>query len=164
MFDPNEYFKKIAIEHKDIAHTEDAPAFFREYSSIRILFDNSDFLDKMRYAKRFVLVSQFNKDGSITGKTADNKFRVYTGSIFLISRIIDKTIDKAFDDTNEVLEDIISRIEFDMDNENIPLTFRLNDIAIHNIGEIADGYYGIMALLSYFEPTCTEFNAAKWNL
>jgi len=162
MFDPNEYFKQIAISHKDIAHTDEEPAYFREYSSIKILFDNSDFLDKMRYAKRFALVSQFNKDGNYTGKTADNKFRIYTGAIYLITRIIDKTIDEAFEATNSVLEDIIARMEYDMDNENIPFTFRLNEIAVHNIGEIADGYYGLTAFMSYLEPACTDYNPEKW--
>jgi hypothetical protein len=162
-FEPNDYFKKIAISHVDIAHTDDKPAYFREFSSVKILFNNSDFLDKMRYAKRFALVSQFNKDGNYSGPNSDSLFRNYTGAIYLISRIIDKTIDQAFTDTNRVLDDIIAKIGNDMDTEQIPFTFRLNEISVHSLGEIADGYYGLVAFLSYIEPSCNVFDAAKWE-
>ena len=165
IFEPNEYFKQIAISHVDIAHTTDKPAYFREYSAIKILFNNSDFLDNMRYAKRFALVSQFNKEGNFAGINADNKYRNYSGAIYLISRVIDKSIDQAFEDTNSVLEDIIAKMENDIDAEVIPMTFRLNDISVHSLGQIADGYYGLVAFLNYsdFQGACKPYNSDKWK-
>ena len=163
-FDPNAYFKQLAIEHVDIKHTEDKPAFFREYSTLKILFNNSDFLDKMKLAKRTGLVSQFNEDGSITGPNADNKIRVFTGAIYIITRIIEKDKGEAFIFTNIILKDIIARMQKDLDENNIPITMKLNDIPIRSLDEVADGYYGHMAMLAYTESAeCYEYNADKWT-
>ncbi len=163
IFEPNKYFKQIAISHVDIADTEEKPAYFREYSSIQILFNNSDFLDKMRYAKRFALVSQWNMDGNINGPNADQKIRTHTGSIYLISRLITKDIDQAYKDTNSVLEEILAKMEEDQTEGKIPFTFNLNDIPIFSLGEIADGYYGHIALMSYKESACKAVDPKKWK-
>ncbi|NHZ84402.1 MAG: hypothetical protein GWP19_00795 [Planctomycetia bacterium] len=162
-FDPNAYFKEVAISNKEIKHTDKTPAFFREYSLINILFNNSDFLDKMRYAGRYVLVSQWNRDGGYAGPNIDNKRRIYTGAIYLISRIIDKTIDQAYSETSRTIDDIISKIEYDQDQGQFPLTMRTNEITITSLGQIADGYYGLAAFMSYFESACNVYDQKKWE-
>lgn len=163
IFDPNAYFKQIAISNKEIMHTDEKPAYFREYSLINILFNNSDFLDKMRYAARYALVSQWNQDGNYGGPNTDNKLRTQTGAIYLISRIITKTIDQAYKETSATLDDIIAKIEKDQDEGNFPLTLKTNEIAITSLGQIADGYYGLGAFMSYQESACTVYDANKWQ-
>lgn len=163
IFNPNSYFKQLAIEHVDIKHTDEKPAYFREYSSMRILFNNSDFLDQMRYANRTALVSQFNGDGGISGKP-DSKVQTYTGSIYIITRIIDKDKDEAFALTTKILQDIFARMQEDLDNMIIPITMSLNDIKIISLDEIGDGYYGHTAMMAYKESAeCIAYDSNKWQ-
>jgi len=55
MFDIISYFKNIATSHKKILHTEQKPAFFREFSSRKVILDNSDLLMNMRNSSDVVL-------------------------------------------------------------------------------------------------------------
>jgi len=87
MFDPIEFYRQCAIHHKDILHTDEKPAFFREFSSTKILFDNSDFIVRMRKAKKTILVAEFNGDSSIISKNIDAKKREFYGAIFLLQKI-----------------------------------------------------------------------------
>ncbi len=162
-FNPNDYFKQLAIEHIDIQHTEDKPAYFREYSTVRILFNNSDFLDKMKYMKRTGLVSQFNNDGGTSGGH-DSKNRIFTGAIYVITRIINKSKDEAQAHCKQIMNDIFARMQHDMEGMTIPITTELNNIKYHSLDEIADGFYGLAGLISYQESAeCIVYDSSKWQ-
>jgi len=163
-FNPNEYFKSIAISHKEIQHTTENPAFFREFSSSKILFDNSDFLDKLRYAKQTALVSQFNGDSNTFGRSSDNLSKEYMGVVFIISKITDKNIDAVILKTESIIEDIIAKIQYDSDNEILSpaLSFKLTNIHASAVGIIANNYYGHAVFLNYTLPNCVAYNQDKW--
>jgi len=161
----NNYLKGLAISHVDLQHTPEKPAFFREYSTSGILFDNSDFLNKMRYANRIALVSQFNEDGGINGVNADSHSAVNTGAIYIISKTIDKDIEQARQKSKEVLIDIISKIIYDSENNIIPseIQFDIKSIDINTIGMIADTYFGISAFMKYTDfSLCFNYKPDKW--
>jgi len=164
-WDANEYFKtEIAEKHKDIAHTEEAPAFFREYSTSKILFDNSDFLSKLRYAKNIALISQFNGEGLLTGANDDSLFYKNTGVIYILKKVFDGNIGAARDKTKEIFKQIIAKMRLDMNPEirKVPHFFELNNIQIVPVGMIADKYYGLAAFMTFAEPECTEIDADVW--
>lgn len=164
--DVNDYFKQLAISHKDILHTEDAPAYFREYSSAKILFGNSDFLTKMRYTKNIALISQFNKDGSYSG-TDDDRFRKNNiGTIYLIKKVKANEVDDAFDSTYAVWQDIYTKMVKDEGDEVFgAINFKFRESYVHSLGMIADGFYGIAVFINYDDfqdGSCLIYDAEKW--
>ncbi len=165
--DINAYFELLATEHNKIYHTEDAPAFFKEFSTSRIIFDNSDFLAKMRYVKDTALIAQWNEDGGWDGPNHDKRYRYYTGAVILLQRVRDGDITGARSECNSIFEDIISRIEYDSEQGTIPqnVQFYLNETTAHAIGMIADKYYGIMYMMRYRDfASCTPYNPDTWIL
>lgn len=158
----NNYFKNIAITHKSILHTEEQPAFFREYSSAKILLSNSDFLVKLRKAKEVVLISQFN--GNIRGSGIDNNTADESGSIFLLQRInvTDYAgIDSARINLMEIWNDILSKMKKDIREQNL-LLFNFS-WQVTPIGAIGDNYYGIAVIMSYKKKLCATYNSDRWN-
>lgn len=158
----NEYFKKIAETHKEILHTIDYPAYFREYSSSRLLINNSDFLTNLRNARDIILVSQFN--GDMRGNTIDNNSAHETGAIFLLKRVNIgnfEEIDQARDTLDQIWLDILAKIKknireselliFDFDWQKMPL------------GAIGDNYYGLAIMMSFDRIECANYDVSKWN-
>jgi len=148
---PNDYFKEIAIAHKDIAHTDEAPAYFREYSSANILFGISDFINKLRYTKSTALISQFNKDGNYFGPNTDQFAKDNTGTIYIIKKVDSKSIGIAYDETYEIWKDILTKIRKDEDEGLFlerKIDFRYKQAYVHSLGMIADGFFGIAIFLS----------------
>jgi len=164
MFDPNQYFKQIAESHKEIQHTELAPAFFREYSSSKVLFDNSEFLSKMRYVKRIGIVSQFNNDSNFFGPHADAHFKSISGAVYVIMKVIDKDFQEVQNKTKEIINDIFCKLENDSEQGLISqeINIKLNDISFHTLGLIADNYYGAVMFINFFQPFCQTYNPDKW--
>ena len=163
-WNPNSYFKEIAEKHKEIAHTEDKPAFFREHSASKLLFDNSDFLNKMRYVKDIALVSQFNGDGYLTGPNDDQLYMKNTGAIYIIKKVFDGNIGAARNKAKEILKQIIAKMRSDKEAEisKVSHFFEMNNIQIVSVGMIADKFYGLAAFMTYAESECTEINPDVW--
>ncbi len=161
MFDPNNYFKNIAISHIDIKHTEEKPAFFREYSSAKILINNSDLLEKMRYASNIILVSQFNGEKKFAD-TLDNNSKTYIGSVFLLKKIIKQVdIDVIRNELSNVWEDIFARIKKEIRTGQL----KIGEVEAQQtpVGAITDNYYGIAVFFSYTEINCHSYNKNKWT-
>ena len=164
-FDPLKYFKEVAVKHKQISHTDEKPAFFREFGSANILFNNSDFLTKMRDCANTALVAQFNEDGGINANNIDNNSRTYDGAIYLI-RKVDVTDYDGIESTRKDLiliwNDIYAKLSNDIRKEQFhPSPSGLN-FKIYAIGMIADSFYGIAILMSYSEKYCVKYDASKW--
>ena len=164
MFEPISFYKECAIHHKEILHTEEKPAFFREFSTAKILFDNSDFLVRMRKANETILVAEFNGDGAIISKNLDQKAREYYGAVFLLEKVKVTDydgIEAARKKLIEIWEDIdaltISKIR---KGEIIAFDYRTK---ITSIGQIADSYYGISIFVSYTQGYCPKYNPEKWT-
>lgn len=167
--DPNEYFKGLAISHKDIKHTENKPAYFREYSSANILFGISDFFPKMGIAGSVSLVSQFNKDGNYEGSNDDSLKKVNTGTIYIIKKVKSNNIDGAFNDTYAIWQDIFTKIKKD-EAEGVfnvcEVNFKFGDSRVFALGMIADGYYGIAVFINIMDPSdgsVLEYDPDKWS-
>lgn len=169
MFNANDYFKQLAIQHVELQHTEEEPAFFREYSSAKILLHYSDFLDNMRYNKRNVLISQFNYESNIGGQNSDSKIDIPTGSIYVIRKKQheegNETGDEVLKATRQIIEDIVLRLQHDSEQGNFPVSIDMNNIRIVSMGEIADGYWGHTAFIQWLESfECKGYDETKWNI
>jgi hypothetical protein len=164
MFDPIAYFKTIAETHISIAHSSSNLAFFREFDTNAILFDNSDFLTKMRKVAQTALVVQFNEDGTVHGNSIDNKFRNKTGAIFLIKKVKVTdydSIETARKEMSAIWDDIYSKLQTDIRNRTITPLFDL-DVSIRSVGMIGDSFYGLAVFMNYDEKYCIAFNSANW--
>ncbi len=165
MFDINQYFENIAVEHVDLQYTKEHPAFFKEHSTNKILFNNSEFLSQMRYVKRNVLVSQFNNSGGWTGKNPGQMHSYTNGAIFIISKCKEnEPIDNIRKRCMNIFNDIMARIAHDTENGAIPENI-VFDKEIRSVptGLIADKYYGIMFLMSIdIYEQCTTYKPEKW--
>ncbi len=164
MFNATEYFRQIATQNKAIAHNDETnKAFFREFSSAKVLFDNSDFLAKMRDASDTVLVSQFN--GEINyDQRIDSGNRTNVGAIFLLKRV-SATYYNAIEDARVALiaiwEDIYAKMKHDIETNVICM--RSPDVQTNPVGMIGDSYYGISVFISYDEYVNHRYDASKWN-
>jgi len=157
---PNDYFKEIAIHHILLQHTEAKPAFFREFSSSRILIDNSDFLLKMRKSGDNILVSIFNGEKRYA-EDIDNNTRINTGSILLLKKVKDITgVDAAREELDGIWEDINAKIKQDIRTSAIQL-FGYSAQAVP-IGMIGDSYFGLAFFISYADVYCHFPNTARW--
>jgi hypothetical protein len=166
MFDINAYLKSLAESHADLLHTESHPAFFKEYSTNRILFDNSDFLNKLRYVKDNALVAQFNLEGGWDGPNQSQIHSFQSGAVFILSRLQpDEDAEAARDRCHRIFKDIKARIAFDIDSEIIPPTVSFDmNMRAHPVGMLADKFYGMMYLFSFDDyADCLEYNAGKWT-
>lgn len=164
MFDINVYLKILAQMHVELQDTEEKPAFFREFSTSKILFDNSDFLNKMRYAKETVMVSQFNGEGRISGPNEDSLADSNSGAIYILTRANKSNMDEAQLKCKTILKDMVARIVHDKEQNLIPENVNF-DLAgeFNNIGMIADSYYGVVLFLSYVDYSlCLQYNSDKW--
>ena len=163
MFNPTEYFKNIAIAHKQILHTDDKPAFFREFSSSRVILDNSDLLQKMRTAADIVMVSQFNGNTNYNDGI-DNNARTHIGSIFLIKKVKVTdydAIEVSREELSVIWEDIYAKIKKDV-RTNVLKIFNVSAQKT-SIGAIADNYYGISVFFSYSEVICHKYSDDVWT-
>jgi len=163
-FDPVSYFKTIAEKHKSILHNDATnKAFFEEFSSTKILFDNADFLQQMRTASNTIMVVQFNGDINYA-QGIDNNNRTFYGAIFLLKKIkINdfENIKKARTDLISIWDDIFAKIKNDISYASIVI--RSPDAQISAIGMIADNYFGIAINLSYEQVICSFYNSDIWQ-
>lgn len=159
--DLNNYFKDIAETHTDILHTEEKPSFFREYSSARVLLDNT-FHANLRYAGDNVLVAQFNDDGQIPPPQDDFNRDRRSGSLFILSRIKDKDKEAARLKAIEIRNDILAKFYQDARTKLIPKQFVINDIGTTTIGQMADNFFGIMLTFSFSDKYLYAYNSEKW--
>jgi len=164
-FDPILYFKTIAEKHNLIKHSDESNlAFFREFDTSSIIFENSDFLTKMRKVAQTALVVQFNEDGGVKGNSIDNKFRYKTGAIFLIKKVkvTDfNSIESTRKEMSSIWDDIYTKLQIDIRNRIIPPLFDL-DVSIKSVGMIADSYYGLAVFMNYSEKYCVKYNPNNW--
>jgi len=164
-FDPIAYFKTIAEKHILIQHNDATNlAFFREFDTSSMLFDNSDFLAKMRKVAKTALVVQFNEDGGVKGSSIDNKFRYKDGAVYLIKKVkvTDyNEIEAARKEMSSIWDDIYSKLQTDIRTFKIPQLFDL-DVSIKSIGMLADSFYGIAIFMSYSENYCYKFKPDNW--
>jgi hypothetical protein len=165
MFDIITYFKNIAQKHYLITHNEqNNPAFFREFDTSSILFENSDFLVKMRKVAKTAMVVQFNEDGGVRGSSIDNKFRYKTGAVFLIKKVkvADyNEIENVRKEMSSIWDDIYTKLQMDIRTGAIPPPFDL-DVSIKSVGMIGDSYYGLAIFMNYSEKYCVKFNPNNW--
>jgi len=164
MFDIISYFKNIATSHKKILHTEQKPAFFREFSSRKVILDNSDLLMNMRNSSDVVLVAQFNGETNYADNI-DNNTRTHIGSIFLIKKVKSTayiTIGEARTELTEVWDDIFAKIKNDIRKNQLPIFSPSAQTS--SIGAIADNYYGISVFFSYSENINHKYSESVWNL
>lgn len=163
--DLNDYFKTLAEEHIDIMHSDadESKGYFRSYSSSTIFLDN-EFHKNLRWAKDSLIISQFNDDGQLPIPSNDFPWQGPTGTVYILSRIIDTNTEAAMLKAIELRNDIVSRINYDARNGNIAKTFQLTGIQSQSVGRIADNFYGIAVLISYSETYKNPYNADKWQL
>lgn len=162
--DLNSYFKTLAQEHQDILHVdgEDTKAYFRSYSFSTIMLDN-EFHKNLRYAKNNILISQFNDDSALPVPQNDYKRQNPSGSLFILSRIIDTDIDSAQKKAIEIRDDIYSRINRDMREGTILRGFQIENINSQTIGRIADNFFGVLMLFTLSESYNATYDQEKWQ-
>jgi len=166
MFDINAYLKSLAESHSDLLHTEEAPSFFKESSTSRMLFNNSDFLNKLRYVKNNALVSQFNLEGGWDGPNQSQTHSFQTGSIFILSRLqpTDNDVESARNRCHKIFKDIKARMEFDTDSGTIPETVNFDfNIRSYPLGMLGDNFYGMMYMIAFDDYNdCVTHNPDVW--
>jgi hypothetical protein len=166
--DLNLYFKNIAENHKSIRHSEQLPAYFREYSSSKIIFGMSDFLSKMGNAKDVILVSQFNNDGNYAGPNHDTWRKDITGTVYLLKRADSDTIDQANSDVYSIWQDILAKMQVDNDDPDLPLgngEFNFRDFYVYTLGMVADSFFGIAIFMTYkdfSDGACLVYDSDQW--
>ena len=161
--DINNYFKNIAISHIDILHTEENKSFFREYSSATIILD-STFHNNLRYAGNNVLISQFNDDSQLPTPASDFNRNSESGSLYVLSRIIDKDTEAARLKAKELRDDILAKIKQDVRNNNgFEPHFVFDNISSHTIGRIADNFFAIIINFSFSNKFANTYNSEKWT-
>ena len=161
MFDPNDYFKTIAETHNKLLHTDDNPAYFREFTSQSVMLNNSDFLLKMRNAKEVCIVSIFNGEKTFADNI-DNNSRTYVGSVFLMKRVKSVSeINAARIELETIWEDIFAKLKKDI-REGVVVIGHISAQQTP-IGYIGDNYYSIAIFLSYSETFCHSYNPAMWT-
>lgn len=160
--DLNAYFLEIATSHTDLAHCQTTKAYFREFTSARILFD-SDFHKNLRFAANNLLISQFNNDSALPVPGNDFKRQHPTGSLYILSRIINNDTESARQKTSEICNDILSKIDYDTRHGILPKDFMVKNYQVHTIGRMADNFFGIVLFIGYSENYSAPYNASKWT-
>lgn len=162
--DLNNYFKTIATEHIDILHDDlaDNKGYFRSYSSATILLDN-EFHKKLRWVKDNAIISQFNDDAQLPTPDNDFPWQTPSGTLYVLSRIIDSDVETARLKAVEIRNDIISRIKYDAGNNTIYKSLQLSSIQSQSVGRIADNFYCVALFISFNEVYKNPYNANKWQ-
>jgi len=159
--DLNNYFKTLAEEHVLIQHSEETPAFFREYASARILLD-TDFHKNLRNCSDNILISQFNDDGTLPSPNIDFKRQQLTGTLYIASRIQESDIEAARLVARSIRDDIYARFERDIREETIMKGYVVRAISPFTIGRFADNFYCMALNISYEEKYAPTYNQNVW--
>lgn len=167
LFDIVTYFKNIAISHVDLAHTDENPAFFREYSSARVVFETSDFFKDQASHGEKIMILQSNDDGGTTGPHADSNLMNRNFAVWLLTKVEHNNfteVDTAKAELQELFDDIYTKIRKDRNEETIPRQLNKNNIQLNSIGPIGDSYYGKVAFFSITnEEYLVSYNPEKWK-
>jgi len=165
MFDFHNYFKQIAVSHKQIAHTPEKPAFFREFSASKVMFNLSDFFTHQAEHARNILIYQSNDEGNLAGVNADTTFRTKIITLYLLRKVEynnHEHIELANAELETIFDDIFSKMKRDRNNDLIPLTTKLNSFTVNSLGMIADSYFGLVINLRVDMPYSPKFFADRW--
>jgi len=162
--DLNSYFEQLAIEHNEIQHTSEKPAFFREYASARILLD-TNFHKNLRNCGNNILISQFNDDGNLPVPTNDFNRENPIGTLYIFSRILASEIEDARLTAKGIRDDIYARLKRDMRSQDdiFERGFQIEQISPVTIGRVADNFYGMSLNISYSQKYTAVYDESKWT-
>lgn len=159
-FDYIEYFKKLAVYHRSIAHSETGKAFF--------FIENADDLEAFDDALRstpshFVMLMCFEQ-GELDDSGSENHVDEVAISIYiLIRKGEDRDLGFIKDESKKILMDMITRTKRDFRKSEKKPTFNISKIPYQSVGPMKDEWYGRMAVLSFVCPFGYTVDSGTWS-
>lgn len=158
----NTYFENLAKSNTDFAHGQENKAFFREFSSARIMLD-SDFHNNLSFCGKNILISQFNDDSQLPPPQNDFPREQATGAIYILTRIFDNDMEQARIKAIRLRDDIYAKIKKDTQENVFTKGLVFGQMSSQTIGRVADNFFGIVVFMSYNTRYSISYDALKWT-
>jgi hypothetical protein len=156
-----EYFEYLAANHTGIGHKENETHFFR--------FELEDVLTSLKGDIHFKALILEGYDFGFGYRHSDNLLKQRNGAFIIIDRVMDENdfdaITQAYDECEEIGDEIIVRIASDKRNRNVPVVrdFQIEGIQGNMIANAAEGYYGMRYTYSLVSPRTNDVDTTRWE-
>jgi len=156
------YFRLLAEEHVSIKHSESEKHFFRfEIDEVLAGLNRGDV--------NFPMLILEGYSFTFTDNRADNPIKNRNGAFVLLGRVKDasdfETLHDAWDELEEIGDDILARIRYDKEQRTVPVVrnFNLENVNASLIMNEIGNHAGIRYTFTISSPLNADYDSTKWE-